>query len=886
MSAATSDGASIVGFGLQTSSEHSSDSSLGRLLPRITDSPEIDPAARPTALPFNFDPVFQAILNKKLPHSFSQFTKQHSAAAVKTLSTIESIQDSSTLAAALSNSLTSGSLAQRLVPPASRSSTTRTQMHTRFDIRKTIKISRDILDLRQYAQEKLIGTAFHSTHLHPSAVQSLQETCVEYFHLLYGKELVNLCSERIHNYLESCVVFSAHPLLGYLTKFFFMDLPLSIEAEINLWTYVEARKYLILHNCVNMLSTSSPTGQTMDYLTTRRVDALLCAEEMLRKRGKFGPRAIEDIFSSIEKFPVILSSVEGDSSLDVLEVEGFLELLCSDIIRVGQYAMELVEDVFNIETIIRAKAIAIPEDVLEKQELLESWSKLFLRCLDDVREFLLQCVVYDDWRKGTINFQIFCNLIAHVEFINVLGMSSETKQNIEFVASCFLDISSGEVCYIDFISVLIEGIIQRETSVVFSLSFILDTVSTVRRGLEVNHALKLVTFVGYIQSFHSAGVFWPCGGLMLPKKEEPELSFASPSLAQVSPQSSTSSSFLLASSNIFGSMWYPGGNAASDEPGNLKVESALAKINLTWSAVAENGGDQVQGGISLNPYTHPSCKYLPTSEYSNSAAAVVPEPFASTRDVMNVFGESVKLGKTSDPHSKPGLTAFELTDFITLKDRNVYLHNDPSTVLISTSDQSESISASRCVDSTREDEVSSQQGRSVNASVTVSSTTSRQIADAEYAKYIYAIEVSSEVDVYRRVSDIKDFEVQGNEMYEQERIRFEQRRTTKRLAEEERIRTATARSKLELRKAKLVKKLQAEKIEQAQVKTAALELLERRQIALKEEEKNGKILKEKLAREQAKQAELEFQKRLEFVRLEEEMEKQKLLELRFLSCLL
>lgn len=97
---------------------------------------------------------------------------------------------------------------------------------------------RDILDLRQRAQQKLIETVLQSADpsiYSPKNVQSMQSICVEYFTLSYGHESLGVTSQRILEFLETSVLYSSHALFSYMTKFFFMDNPLDIRQELNLW---------------------------------------------------------------------------------------------------------------------------------------------------------------------------------------------------------------------------------------------------------------------------------------------------------------------------------------------------------------------------------------------------------------------------------------------------------------------------------------------------------------------------------------------------------------------------------------------------------------------------------------------------------------------------
>lgn len=108
----------------------------------------------------------------------------------------------------------------------------------KYDVRKTIRIMRDLLNLRQRAQEKVVQAAFQSKEpvLHTASdVQSLPSICVEYFSLSFGSDALGMVRRRILGFLEAAVIFSSYPLFSYLTQYFFMSIPLVDRQELNLW---------------------------------------------------------------------------------------------------------------------------------------------------------------------------------------------------------------------------------------------------------------------------------------------------------------------------------------------------------------------------------------------------------------------------------------------------------------------------------------------------------------------------------------------------------------------------------------------------------------------------------------------------------------------------
>ena len=155
----------------------------------------------PASSPSTLDVSLRSLLFRELPPSFSAFLLKRK-----------------------------GSLLQEPVPVEER--------RRKYDVRKAIRIMRELLDLRQQAQEKLVEAALQSkepTSLLASDAQSLPSICAEHFSLSFGSDAIGMVRERILDFLEAAVIFSSNPLFNFSTKYFFMTAPLVDRQELNLW---------------------------------------------------------------------------------------------------------------------------------------------------------------------------------------------------------------------------------------------------------------------------------------------------------------------------------------------------------------------------------------------------------------------------------------------------------------------------------------------------------------------------------------------------------------------------------------------------------------------------------------------------------------------------
>jgi hypothetical protein len=687
-----------------------------------------------------------------------------------------------------------------------------TQMHAgrKYDIRKTIRIARDILNSRQIAQERLLTNTSEFHTLSPQYCRSLQEIAVEYFNVQFGNELLTISNKRILDFLESALMFSNHPLLGFITKFFFMDLPLSLNAELNLWLYVEGRKYLIMNHYVDVLQSEF----TMEYITVRRVYALLCVNEMLRVRGKFGPRAVEDVCASVEAFPSIVSFENNDSTRDIIECEGFLELLCSEVVRLEAYSAQLLNEVMGVRVIVEAKGLlrSIPDsDHEELSRVLESWHIKLREVLVAMRGAFVKCIAHDDLRTGSIEFKVFCDTLLYIFTssapLNEDSISAETLTAIEYLASCFLDEEQQQVCYLDFVSVLLAHLINNEPRPWLDIDFALEAVHTVRRGLDDLHAQKLVAFVGYAQSLESAGLLWPFGSPMV---SIPSLQ----SSVTLTGKGIRQSTLALKTEGV----WHSNLNASSDGPGNLSVN----RVTLIRKDIE---GLPKDGASDITPY---------------SSAATVPPV---QREMINEFGERARIGG-SVPHSKPVLHTFELTELIPPLNEGVYPSRDSSQVLKSRRPISPEI---------RESESTTSQREMSKGLKTYLLLSERREAEEDAKHREVELRASGSIEVHRRVNEMKRYENEMEARYELERSRFTTRRKLRSEQESKRLKAAAARDQLESRKARRLQAVKEEKLAKQTARVAVLEGQELREVALKEQEKLEKQGRDKLRREESRQ---------------------------------
>ena len=599
---------------------------------------------------------------------------------------------------------------------------------------------------------------------------------------------------------------------------------------------METRKYLHQRKYVEVLSSSdlSSTSTSIEYLTTKRIHALLATNEMVRMRGKFGPRAAEDIYASVEAMPCIVSSEDGRSTGDTVDVERFLALLCAEMLRMQEYADILLKEFLGVEAILHAKGLLTSVPEADETQLMDTWTSKLSLALSDVENLLLLCMASDDMRSGEMEYSNFCDTLMQIFHGSTDSTSDQFSFSIEFIASSFLDGDTKLVCYLDFISVLVAHVVQTDSIQHLSLAVIIDALSTIRRGLDDAHAQKLVTYIGYAQSIQSAGKFWPF-------VSPPTISDKAASSLTLTGEGLQNSQLLYGTEGE----WYTSVNASSDGPGNLKVDAALlSKKNADLGLLS----------------------HVPLIE-----SPVVPIALQTCREIANVFGEIARVGG-KDRELLPTLRAFELTDFVSIDSSpaaslSVNLKILPSIIAVKNS--------SPITDDADSDTVPSQNKELDADSLRHSLIISKRKAEASFERKRIATDESDLTEVGKRLQTLSEFEREAADRFQRERERFEALRRTKLRIEAERIRASRARERVESRRIREREQKRQLRIQEAASRSAALEEMERRRAALMDEERSAKIQREKEQRELLKRQEEEMQLQLERLRLQQEEEEER-----------
>ena len=576
-------------------------------------------------------------------------------------------------------------------------------------------------------------------------------------------------------------------------------------------------------------SDRSSSSKSIDYLAIRRIYALLATNEMIRNRGKFGPRAVEDLYASVEALPSIVGSIDNDSTADLIELEVFLDLLCSEMTRLQLYADLLLKEFLGVESIMSAKGLFRPEHDMDEKQLIDTWSKKLLGILSDLQVLLLSFMAFDDGRSGEVTFRCFCDILLQLDQAPKGSESNDLFLSIEFIASSFLDSNTSLVCYLDFVSLLVAYTVQNDLIDRLTLTVIVEALSIVKRGLDDALAQKLVTFIGYAQSIHSAGIFWPY-------KSPPISAGNSFGSMTLTGQGWQEPQFTLP----INGEWNIKGNSTSDGPGNLKTEKcALSTAKLHNTHRAET---------------------IATEE------SIEPLALQSKREIANVFGEIAHVGgKVSGPNAI--LRAFELTEFITIGGNDDRCYNlEKATTLppISTIERHSPITDDADSDSLPSIKESDVEG--LRRSLLVS----KQRAEGKMNLRLASINERDISEMSMRLGVLSQYESEAAERFRMEKERFEMRRKAKLRNEFERIRSDRVRQRIESRKSRDRERSRQMKRETVSSRVAALEEIERRRIALKEEDRIQRIQREKEQRELAKRQEEEMHRYLEKLRQQQD----------------
>lgn len=410
---------------------------------------------------------------------------------------------------------------------------------------RVIRIARTLLDIRSSKQHEVFMSAslFKSNS---ADVTTLQEILVKYFERNYGEtgQLLDVSRHKIAHFLEACCQYKHHPIVNLLQCMLRLEPAFESTPQLTLdtaqWMCVEARSMLCSRGCVVSGELIQPYaddefGATKDgsVLQARwqyvpKADVLLCADEMLRERGKYGPSMFEQMLKIIGDIPSVESfmSADGlihktDTTSPMIDLERFLEVLYHEFIHFDQHIREAEVSVFGEHSMSVAVTAQSRDIVKGKRRLvmddhISPFGPHHEANLSKIRSWLLEFEQFDPMRTGVVSQDVFKNSVMHrAEMIDFLGASNTRAEICQFIKFCcgrFVQSDpDGKISYLDMFALLCAWEWQMQGSEEFLLKELNHRLPGMHRTVEQSFAENLVKYFRCMSFIPGADPIWTMG---------------------------------------------------------------------------------------------------------------------------------------------------------------------------------------------------------------------------------------------------------------------------------------------------------------------------------------------------------------------------------------
>ena len=328
-----------------------------------------------------------------------------------------------------------------------------------FDLRRTIRVARTIIDMRIVAQQEFVlrknqypttdkltlentkSEAAGKSTMDFNTLPQLPELVTRYFERHFGSAQLNVAHQKIVHFLEACLQYAEYPLMNFLKRYLCPEKPTEALPEVSLWFYVEALSFMRSRGMISFgelvpaydpvggsqftdLTLSTGSALQVHWLVVKRCDAITCVDEMMRIRGGYGPKVVHGVQEIIYGFASTSPTITYDvvySEDDLIDLDSFLEVISVELSRYEKHISNLSKSLFEDWAIPPTKEATGKPDIsgpphalspidqlrqnIRKAEMLEQLSKL--------HEFVLLLMEYDTIRVGTVNRQVFANIVTH-----------------------------------------------------------------------------------------------------------------------------------------------------------------------------------------------------------------------------------------------------------------------------------------------------------------------------------------------------------------------------------------------------------------------------------------------------------------------------------------
>jgi hypothetical protein len=452
-----------------------------------------------------------------------------------------------------------------------------------FDLRRTIRICRTLLDIRSTKQYEFYTFKNETGREDHRLLPNMTELLVNYFENSYGGGGggFNVAAQKAVNFHEACLQYSQFSVINFMKRLLCPEVSSEVLTPTSLWLYIEGRSFLttiaavekgeeipIYSNNISTLnksatlfaetsiksksSVSANKSEIYWHIVTRR-NAIECVDEMLRKRGNYGRLSIEKVFSIVENLPKIS---KNDLNEDMIDFESFLEVLVIEYVRIEQ-------DIKDLEYICFGREFTASANPQYKKNIYTYF-----------KEFIYSFTPYDRLRNGTVDRVTFKSIIHHFS-LNTYGFVSNPSDITELTDICLENFMGNHpddpICYVDLWTLILAWLMHTKGYENFTCINLIYALKEITRGIEDYQALSVVNLIDIMQNPRFFDPLWTC--------------------AKINKFSISNDSNPLANDWKLGNWKIGATRTVADQPGLLniqKINSSIIQNPITGNKVLEN----------------------------------------------------------------------------------------------------------------------------------------------------------------------------------------------------------------------------------------------------------------------------------------------------------
>lgn len=388
-----------------------------------------------------------------------------------------------------------------------------------FDLRRSVRVARTILDMRASKQHE------HVLNPEDTPVGSLAKLVCLYFERSFGHGRLNVSNHKIVHFLEACLQYVHCPVMNFLQLFLCPAVPSDEPSELCLWVYCELRHFLYQKGVVedgevipatDFGETSSNSAKIENALLRwqliSRNEAMIAVDEMFRIRGRFGVQALHRLFQALEGIP---DAEHKDLHRSMVDLEVFLYIVTIEFHRIEHLMKDIEQTLFdpkNVPIYRVATARDIYTDIPEKIMVnFVARNINVTRSLERIRELTVQFVHHDQRRLG---------IVDQITFRSIIVVAGQAILNFEYgrdahkladaCLSRFRDDSpESPVCYADLIATLIAFVVLDQGGTMgLDGASATHAVSNTNIGIGDKEATALMLLLGLMQCPAAEDCLW------------------------------------------------------------------------------------------------------------------------------------------------------------------------------------------------------------------------------------------------------------------------------------------------------------------------------------------------------------------------------------------